>query len=328
MIRTLLTSTAVVALLTTGALAQQATAPATGANQAMDTQQLLTQGYQFQGIEDLASRLIGTPVFNAQTADAEQIGEVNDLIIAETGEVNAVLIGVGGFLGVGERDVAVSFNDLQWSLDDQNNPRLFINVTQDALAAAPAIEIEDQYLRSGRMDTAQQPMTTDDQMMQDDQVAQQPLDQDVDPDLQTGAITADPAQPVSEPHDPFNPAGATALDMAALTADELMGTDVYGPDNQHIGPIGDLVLAEDGQTIDALVIDFGGFLGIGVKQVAVAYENLQFYSDEWGNRSLVLPLTREQMEAAPEFNRDSFATQRDQQLLLVDGTAGAAASAS
>ena len=332
--RTLLTSTAVAALLTTGALAQEAVAPGTTTTTTtMDTQTLLTQGYQGQGMEDLASQLIGQAVFNSATEDADRIGEINDLIVAEDGTVSAVLIGVGGFLGIGEKAVAVSYSDLEWTPDQNNEMRLVINVSQEALANAPAFEFtEDQFRSAGVM--RQDTMATDqmgaDPAMTEDQVAEQPMEQTVDENLETGTITTnDPAtQAPGDERTTFDPANATLLEMGALTADELTGTDVYGPNNEHIGPIGDLVLGEDGQTIDALIIDFGGFLGLGTKQVAVAFENLQFYTDDWGNRSLVLPITREQMEAAPEFNAENYANQRDQQRLIVDGTAAGTASAS
>src|SRR5690606_24914150 len=94
--------------------------------------------------------------------------------------------------------------------------------------------------------------------------------------------------------------------------------NVYGTNDEHIGTIGDLALTEDG-SVDALIIDFGGFLGIGTKPVAVAFENLDFLADANNNRSLVLPITREQMEAAPAFNKDTYTAERDTQRIVVSG---------
>jgi sporulation protein YlmC with PRC-barrel domain len=59
----------------------------------------------------LASALIGRTVTNAQ---GETLGDINDLIIDEQGTVVAVIIGVGGFLGVGEKDVGVRYSALQF----------------------------------------------------------------------------------------------------------------------------------------------------------------------------------------------------------------------
>ena len=120
--------------------------------------------------------------------------------------------------------------------------------------------------------------------------------------------------------DPLNREGLTDFDEAQLTAEELIGTNVYGTNNEHIGAIGDLALNEDG-SVDAIVIDFGGFLGIGTKPVAVAYEDLEFLADPNNNRSLVLPITREQMEAAPAFNKDTYTAERDTQRIVVGANA-------
>ena len=59
----------------------------------------------------LASALIGRTVTNAQ---GETLGDINDFIIDEQGTVVAVIIGVGGFLGVGEKDVGVRYSALQF----------------------------------------------------------------------------------------------------------------------------------------------------------------------------------------------------------------------
>ncbi len=52
-----------------------------------------------------ASNLIGATI---NTNANEEVGEVRDLIIGENGQVLGVVVGVGGFLGMGERDVAIN----------------------------------------------------------------------------------------------------------------------------------------------------------------------------------------------------------------------------
>ena len=59
-----------------------------------------------------ASKLIHMNVYNAQN---EKIGDIKELMLDKNGKVNIVAIGVGGFLGMGERDVAVKFDQLKWS---------------------------------------------------------------------------------------------------------------------------------------------------------------------------------------------------------------------
>ena len=58
------------------------------------------------------SKLIGMNVYNDQN---EKIGTIKDLMVDKSGNIASAVIGVGGFLGMGERDVAVKFADLKWS---------------------------------------------------------------------------------------------------------------------------------------------------------------------------------------------------------------------
>jgi hypothetical protein len=58
------------------------------------------------------SKVIGLNVYNDQN---EKIGSIKDLMVDKSGNIASAVIGVGGFLGMGERDVAVKFADLKWS---------------------------------------------------------------------------------------------------------------------------------------------------------------------------------------------------------------------
>jgi len=58
----------------------------------------------------LASKLIGTTVVGPNN---ESIGDVNDVLMERDGHAAAVIVGVGGFLGIGEKDVAISFDHIE-----------------------------------------------------------------------------------------------------------------------------------------------------------------------------------------------------------------------
>jgi len=58
-----------------------------------------------------ASKLVGLAVYNDSS---EKLGDINEVLIDNTGKINAIVIGVGGFLGVGEHNIAVSFDKLKW----------------------------------------------------------------------------------------------------------------------------------------------------------------------------------------------------------------------
>jgi sporulation protein YlmC with PRC-barrel domain len=58
-----------------------------------------------------ASKLMGLDVYNENN---EKLGDVNEIILDKSGKVTAVVIGVGGFLGMGEHDIAVSMDKLKF----------------------------------------------------------------------------------------------------------------------------------------------------------------------------------------------------------------------
>lgn len=185
MIRTLLATTAVAALLATGAIAQDAAAPAadpaapatteapatdamapatdaaapaadaaapaagtdaaapapveSGAIEETDVNEPwdMSAGYTAADTDNLGSRLIGQPVYSSAGDDAEEIGNIDDLVFDESGQITAVVIGVGGFLGIGEKAVAVDFQSLEFTLAADNTERWVVATTADALTAAP-----------------------------------------------------------------------------------------------------------------------------------------------------------------------------------------------
>ncbi|KAA2313632.1 PRC-barrel domain containing protein [Pseudooceanicola sediminis] len=82
----------------------------------------------------LADDLIGATVFNGTDAT---VGDIDDLIIGMDGTVKGVVIGVGGFLGLGEKHVAIEMASLDVVNDDAGNPRLITSATEEDLKAAP-----------------------------------------------------------------------------------------------------------------------------------------------------------------------------------------------
>ncbi len=141
-------------LATTGAFAQSAPAT-TDAPMQTQTERLNTQSTeqpatttlgtlsyipeQMSG-EVLSSTLISKAVYNPEN---EELGKVNQLVMNSSGQVVAVVIGVGGFLGMGEKDVAVPFSSLQQTMQDGDH-RLTLQTTKADLEQAPAYKtLED-----------------------------------------------------------------------------------------------------------------------------------------------------------------------------------------
>ena len=164
MIRTLLATTALSLLLSAGAIAQEATpaapaptatetpaapaatdapaAPApveSGAVETTDTDEPwdISAGYTAVDSDNLGSELIGQPIYSSAGDDAEDIGTVSDLVFSEDGQITAVVIGVGGFLGLGEKSVAVDFKSLEFTVAADNTERWVLPTTKEALTSAP-----------------------------------------------------------------------------------------------------------------------------------------------------------------------------------------------
>ncbi len=86
-----------------------------------------------------ASNLIGAEV---KTTNDEDLGSVEDLIIDSNGQVVAIVVSVGGFLGMGEKDVAVSWNNVT-KTGQGDDQKLRVDVNRDALKAAPVFAKRD-----------------------------------------------------------------------------------------------------------------------------------------------------------------------------------------
>lgn len=81
----------------------------------------------------MATNLIGA---NVQTIDGDDVGSVSELIIAKNGQIVGVVVGVGGFLGLGEKDIAFGWDAIV-KLGDADQQQLHIDVTRDDLLSAP-----------------------------------------------------------------------------------------------------------------------------------------------------------------------------------------------
>lgn len=102
-------------------------------------------GMQNRGYMDAAptngmhlSDLMGADV---STARDEDVGSVDELIIDEHGQIVAIVVGVGGFLGMAEKEVAIGWGHVTRS-GDADDQELRIDVTGEELRAAPAFERE------------------------------------------------------------------------------------------------------------------------------------------------------------------------------------------
>ncbi|CAA2137482.1 PRC-barrel domain-containing protein [Hyphomicrobium sp. ghe19] len=83
--------------------------------------------------EQSTSSLIGLRVENTA---GDKLGDINYLVLDEAGKISTAVIGVGGFLGVGEKNVGIPYNELKFS--DKDGTRVaVIEASKDNLSSAP-----------------------------------------------------------------------------------------------------------------------------------------------------------------------------------------------
>jgi len=116
----------------TTAPAPSATTPAPSATTS-DTA-MAPQWYSHQQGEWRTSKLVGSKVKNKA---GDTIGDINEIILTSDGSAAAAVIGVGGFLGMGEHQVAVQFKSLKIDRDSNGNDVVMLDTTKDALKQAP-----------------------------------------------------------------------------------------------------------------------------------------------------------------------------------------------
>jgi sporulation protein YlmC with PRC-barrel domain len=114
MLKHLAAGIAAAALLTAPALAQTAPAPAGGTPAQTSGSAGPASGQimnQMAPDHIRVSKLMGVDVYGT---DNQKIGDIDEVIVDRQGKIQAVVVGVGGFLGIGQKDVAIPYDQVQW----------------------------------------------------------------------------------------------------------------------------------------------------------------------------------------------------------------------
>lgn len=157
----LLATTAAALILGTPAFAQDAS---------------MGTSYDVQTTDFYATALIGARIYGTEgemptsgaaiilTDGFEDIGEINDMVVGEDGSVRAVIVGVGGFVGIGEKDVALPMDAIQVVRDENGDRFLIVQASVESLGNAPAFEYPEigvDATDAAAMDAAEADMATD-----------------------------------------------------------------------------------------------------------------------------------------------------------------------
>lgn len=208
------------------------------------------------------------PVTRADLDAMDNIGRINEIVLSRDGQVRAIVIGVGGFLGMGERDVAVTMDQVTFASDpdDRAQMHVIVNVSAEMLEGSPA------YVRSSMIDGEPADRTV---VATTDRTA-----------LARPEITRD---------------GYNAVDATRVTTAMLVGATVYDPSDTSVGRIDKLVLDAEG-AISNVIIDFGGFLGMGSHQVSLRFDELTVLTnDRATDMRVYVDATKEQVQSLPQY---------------------------
>jgi hypothetical protein len=138
------------------------------------------------------------------------------------------------------------------------------------------------------------------------------------PRAQGARDTPPPAQPQTPAAPPVGssetPPEPTVTILGSRQAQSVLGKEVRSSADENMGRIVDVIVDHDGR-VRAAVIDFGGFLGVGSRKIAVDWNALSFPPPASNRDVVTLELTRDQVKAAPEY--------KDKRTVIVLGVAGA-----
>ncbi|MGB3243687.1 MAG: PRC-barrel domain-containing protein [Sulfitobacter sp.] len=269
-----------------------------------------------------ASDLIGMRIYNSETemdvnarvpdgaeTEWDDIGEINDIIIGQNGEVRAVILGVGGFLGMGERDVSVSMDAIKVVREEGDSDDRFLVVTtsKEMLEQAPEFDRgmddgTDEAMENTNATTGQTMENADTTTGEAVENAETTNDEAMEnAEANTGVIGAEsPRQMLTRPA--VTREGYTDVDWNEMTADDLEGARIYGTADEDIGEIEELIVSNDGK-ITHVLADIGGFLGMGEHTVQLSFEELQLVrNDNGADVRIYVDSTQEKLEQLPEYN--------------------------
>ncbi len=109
------------------------------------------------------------------------------------------------------------------------------------------------------------------------------------------------------------PADTSVTVLGSWQAQGVLGRDVRSTAGENMGRIVDVIVDRTGR-VRAAIIDFGGFLGVGSRRIAVDWNAFRFRPDSAKRDVITLELTRDQVKAAPEY--------KDKQPVVVLGATG------
>jgi len=220
---------------------------------------------------------------DAEPADWEAVARVDDFVMTRDGQVRGVLIDVGGFLGIGARTVMVGMEQLRFvNRVDREEMYVVFTATREQLEQAPEFD--------------QTSAEADAERAADAVAAAEPAPAG---EVDRAPRPEDDRLGVAAPQ-----AGFAPVEHGVLTVNDLTSAVVYDRFDERVSDISDVLLSSDGSQVVGVLIDIGGFFGLGARSVAVDIDDLEvLYSAERNETRVYLALTEEELENLPDYSR-------------------------
>jgi sporulation protein YlmC with PRC-barrel domain len=292
--------------LATAATAQTTTSPSPAAPPAASTTTKPMAGPQAAD----AKKLIGRDVKNA---DGDTIGEIESVFISSAGTVDSVMVAVGGFLGVGEREVQLAWKDLQIT---DNGEKVTVNMTKDQLKAMAPYKYKDTAWR-GNVFSDRGVWTEEQRAARDARATADTAAVNRDRKMADSRTTADPKPGMTTPSTTASGGAATTSTAPAAMATEstgdfnaagdvsanaFIGTKIRNENKDTVGEVEDIYLDSQG-AIKTVVVSVGGFLGVGAKDVAIKWSDLK-HSRDGKSLMLITSLGKDDLKALPDYTAE------------------------
>ena len=282
----------------------------------------------------LASNLIGMRIYTSERdldstdmveidGDWNDIGEVSDVVMSRDGKTRSVLLDIGGFLGIGEKTVAVDMDQLKFvnRQDDAGDYFIVFTADRQMLEQAEPFNFKEMGAWAsaawgGTKDAVSSSVETAEAKASDaysstKQAASNMTESVGDAASEAAAATEETVEAagreIDETADQIASAtvdaeGFRALSPQDVTVEALTGVAVYDANQEWIGEVSDVIKNQSGEITEA-VLDVGGFIGIGERSVATDVEMLTIKQKSDGEELRVyVNATKDELEKMPEYN--------------------------
>ena len=254
----------------------------------LDSDAVADIGSEVTSAERDRLRWTSSEEFLADRDDWQDVGSIDDIVMTKDGEARGVLVDVGGFLGFGARTVMIDIQDVYFvsedaDADEVGDFQMVVAMSSDQLEELP--EFDDDALRAG---FEGRPRT--DAGAESDELAMDETDGNGSDDMAAADTDSDVMGD-----------GFELLEGEDRTADRLIGADVYDARGENVGSVDDVVLGLDDRITD-VIVDVGGFLGIGAHTVALPIHDATIgWHDEDDDVRVQVTMTAEELEEMPEY---------------------------